>query len=146
MSRMRPRQFLSKHNVTLTVLFAIMMRASVATGWMLQIPTGEGLAAPVLAICPQQSPALAAWLAHGQSTHAHHHHADDNPQTDVSVTVADPACALWAGSAVATTIGASNAFSVAPGAPTPPVAHTPAPPRTRPSSHRARAPPSLQSV
>ncbi len=62
---MRPHRFLSKHNVTLTVLIAIMLRASVATGWMLQIPSGDGFAAPVLTICPQQSPDLAAWLSDG---------------------------------------------------------------------------------
>lgn len=108
---MRVHHFRSNHNVTLTVLIAIMMRASVATGWMAEIPSGHDFALPVLAICPQQSPTLAAWLDDGPPEHAHHQHTDTGSQPEASITVAVPAGTLWAGSALAS----ANAIPAVPG-------------------------------
>jgi len=143
---MRVHHFVSKHTVTLAVLIAIMMRASVATGWMLEIPSGNGFALPVLAICPQQSPTLAAWLDDGPVEHAHHQHGDAGSQTDVSLTVADPACALWAGSSLASANGITVAPGLVPGSTAPALAHKPVPRHAFPSAHRARGPPVLLSV
>lgn len=143
---MRLHRFVSKHNVILTVLIAIMMRASVATGWMLEIPSGDGFALPVLAICPQQSPTLAAWLDGGPAEHAHHQHGDTGSQADISLTVADPTCALWAGSSLASANSIATAPGLAPGATIPAVAQKAAPRRATPSAHRVRGPPVLQSV
>ena len=143
---MRRHRLISKHNVPLTLLIAIMMRASVATGWMLETPSGNGFALPVLAICPQQSPTLAAWLDDGQPGHAHHQHTADAPPGEISLTVADPACALWAGSAQASANTIANAPGIAPPSTAPAAAVNPAPRRTSPATHRARAPPVLRSI
>jgi len=143
---MRRHRFVSKHNVILTVMIAIMLRASVATGWMLETPSGSGFALPVLAICPQQSPLLAAWLDDEQTGHAHHQHTGDDLPGEISLTVADPACALWAGSANGIANSSANAPGIAPASTAPAVAPNPAPPRTFPATHRARAPPVLRSI
>lgn len=143
---MRLHRFIANHNVTLAVLIAIMMRASVAKGFMLEIPAGNGFALPVLAVCPQQSPGLAAWLDAGPAEHAHHQHRDGGSQSELSLTVADPACALWAGSSLASAHGNVTVPGVVPGSTAPAGAQKPAPERVFPSAHRARGPPLLLSV
>lgn len=143
---MHLHRLLSKHNIAVALLIAIMIRASVATGWMVEIPTGNGFALPVLAICPQQSPGVAAWLDQGPVGHAHHQHSDPGPQSDISLTVADPACALWAGSALASANGIAAPLRLAPRSAAPAIRHEAAPRHAIPSRHRARGPPVLQSV
>lgn len=97
--------------IAVYVLLAIGVRAFVASGWMLQFPSSGESGSPRLVICPRQAPAISAWLSDQTLEHHHHHHHDtDDAEPDgASLSVLDPGCALWAGSALGV---AASAHSV----------------------------------
>ncbi len=86
------------------LLLAITTRSFVASGWMLQFPTTEDPGLPSLAMCPQQTPALRDWLTDRSRPHDNHgeHHEGSLSET---LSVLDPTCSVWTGSAVASTAG-----------------------------------------
>jgi len=146
--RMRPMQFpstgLSKHAVALYVLIAITARSFVAAGWMIQVPhTGLDDTSPILVICPQQSPAIAHWLASEPAAHVHHHvHTDDAP-SGASLGTADPGCVLWTGSVFAASPESPKAIAFADDATHNATRVRRLPIAARLSRHQARAPPRL---
>ena len=85
------------------LLLAITLRSFVAAGWMLQIPVDGGLRAPLLSICPLQTPGLDGWLSNRGPDLAHHGVEQAEGGSEAALTISDPSCSVWANSVLATT-------------------------------------------
>jgi hypothetical protein len=84
------------------LLLAVTLRSFIAAGWMLQIPAGSGLNAPLLSICPLQTQRIDAWLSGADTNHSHHGGDHSDGDSNASLTISDPSCAIWASTALAT--------------------------------------------